>query len=157
MTGTDIGLPASPVVDGSRHLTPEWLRALGEIETLKSLKDTYAEVAKADVSKLVAALDEVEAAFQEALARGIPNNIVSSTISISEATPWATGIVHGLGTASYIPMTIDPDGNVESIGAAAGNTMPFKNETFWSWTNTFYDTPGRTWFTFTITSEGAPQ
>lgn len=157
MTATEIGLPSSPVVDGKRNLTPEWLRALAEIETLKSLKDVYAEVAKADVGKLMAALDEVAAAFQGTMARGIPNNIVSSTISIDDATPWATGIAHGLGTASYIPMTRDPaTGSIESIGAAAGNTMPFKNETFWSWTNTFYDTPGRLWFTFTITSEGAP-
>ncbi len=157
MTATDVGLPDSPVVDGRRHLTSEWLHALGEIEKLNSLKVAYEKIADANVQVIWDALSEAEGAFDAVLARPVPNNIVSTAFPFERAPPVTQGIPHELGTTVYIPMV--QQSNIVSTGfwmmpipSNGFTNMPTKDANIWNLAGSIASSPDQVWFTFAITA-----
>jgi hypothetical protein len=158
VTDTNEGLFDSPVVDGKRHLTPEWLYALAEIETLASLKDSYAKVANADVGRLVEALEDAEQSLRTIVARGVPNSLISSDIPFSEAVAWDGGVPHGLGTSVYFTMA-----RYISNGDLLMHPVPLdaeygsitrKDDLMWAYDYTFPGRSVQSWFTLSMTPEG---
>lgn len=111
VTGTEVGLPNSPVIDTQRNLTPEWLYALGRIETLDSLKKEQERIGQIDLQAIRDEVAKMEAAFDEMLLTVRPNIAILSDIPTSEVPDLAgAGVPHGLGTDNFIANWRDPGG-----------------------------------------------
>lgn len=135
MTVTSVGLPQSPVVDGNRNITPEWLQAVGRIDRLNTLKQQQAAVNALDLDPVEAAVKAAEDALASIIANTHANTVVFTKLdSVEVPDPSVAGVKHRLGTDDYIAMYIKPDDTIFPVGAGliTGGSMATKDAIIWT-------------------------